>query len=274
MPTTGPSAFQKLHLTTPPIKGDQVKEAQKALKENRFQNFHPGKTDGEYSEHTASAVRRAKYWCGFAKHTFRGPDRFTYGHKLHRTLIGERKLNALQRQRRSRRVAKADKQIVTLQALQLARTQIGTKESPPESNLTKYGKWYGVNGQPWCAIFVSWCIAHAKRPFFSTGRIRFHYAFVPFVVADAKAGRNGLSVVPRSGVRRGDIVTFDWEQNGVADHIGFFDGWINEMSGTFRTVEGNTAFGNDSNGGAVMARERAIGQVSVFVRVAAVGDAP
>lgn len=24
-------------------------------------------------------------------------------------------------------------------------------------NITPYGAWYGLNGQPWCAMFVSWC---------------------------------------------------------------------------------------------------------------------
>ncbi len=28
-------------------------------------------------------------------------------------------------------------------------------------NYTKYGEWYGTNGQPWCAIFVSWCAHRA-----------------------------------------------------------------------------------------------------------------
>ena len=28
-------------------------------------------------------------------------------------------------------------------------------------NLNKYGKWYGDNGEPWCAIYVSWCANEA-----------------------------------------------------------------------------------------------------------------
>lgn len=28
-------------------------------------------------------------------------------------------------------------------------------------NLTKYGEWYNYNGQPWCAMFVSWCANEA-----------------------------------------------------------------------------------------------------------------
>ena len=42
-------------------------------------------------------------------------------------------------------------------ALQKAISQLGIKESPPESNNVKYGSWYGQNYQPWCAMFVTWC---------------------------------------------------------------------------------------------------------------------
>lgn len=28
-------------------------------------------------------------------------------------------------------------------------------------NITPYGIWYGDNGIPWCAIFVSWCANQA-----------------------------------------------------------------------------------------------------------------
>lgn len=31
-------------------------------------------------------------------------------------------------------------------------------------NYTKYGEWYGNNGQPWCAMFVSWCANQAEVP--------------------------------------------------------------------------------------------------------------
>lgn len=35
----------------------------------------------------------------------------------------------------------------------------GVKETG--ENHTKYGKWYGMDGQPWCAIFVCWCAHEA-----------------------------------------------------------------------------------------------------------------
>ncbi len=41
----------------------------------------------------------------------------------------------------------------------IAKSQIGYKEGP--NNNTMYGKWFGLNNQPWCAIFVSWCFDQA-----------------------------------------------------------------------------------------------------------------
>lgn len=32
------------------------------------------------------------------------------------------------------------------------------------NNYTKYGEWYGLNGKPWCAIFVSWCANMVEVP--------------------------------------------------------------------------------------------------------------
>lgn len=44
----------------------------------------------------------------------------------------------------------------------VARTQLGYMEG--ENNDTKYGTWYGLPNQPWCAMFVSWCARQAGVP--------------------------------------------------------------------------------------------------------------
>ena len=46
--------------------------------------------------------------------------------------------------------------------INVALTQIGFTEGP--NNRTKYGSWYSTPNQPWCATFVSWCIAQAQLP--------------------------------------------------------------------------------------------------------------
>lgn len=38
--------------------------------------------------------------------------------------------------------------------LKVAENEIGTKESPANSNKQKYGVSYGLNGAPWCVIFI------------------------------------------------------------------------------------------------------------------------
>ncbi|MGN1085693.1 MAG: CHAP domain-containing protein [Porcipelethomonas sp.] len=43
-----------------------------------------------------------------------------------------------------------------------AKAEVGYKESPKNSNKTKYGKWIGADGQPWCCSFVCWIFAHVK----------------------------------------------------------------------------------------------------------------
>ena len=51
----------------------------------------------------------------------------------------------------------------------------------------------------------------------------------------------------------GDIVSSTGQGDGVADHVGFFE---KGSRSEFTAIEGNTAVGNDSNGGQVMRRER------------------
>jgi hypothetical protein len=43
----------------------------------------------------------------------------------------------------------------TFVAIAYREFQKGFKEKNGD-NMTSYGKWYGLNGQPWCAMFVSW----------------------------------------------------------------------------------------------------------------------
>ncbi|MBQ6862690.1 MAG: InlB B-repeat-containing protein [Clostridia bacterium] len=44
----------------------------------------------------------------------------------------------------------------------VAKTQLGYAEG--NNNDTKYGDWYGLPNNPWCAMFVSWCARQANIP--------------------------------------------------------------------------------------------------------------
>ena len=156
-----------------------------------------------------------------------------------------------------------------LDTLNNARGQIGYKESPPGSNDTKFGEWYGMNFSPWCATFVTWCAVHAGVEALVRG---VRYAYVPYIEADAKAGVAGLKVLGKAAGQAGDIVTFDWEGDGLANHVGLVE--ENLGGGNYQTIEGNTSTSDDSNGGQVMRRTRYASQVSMIVRYPAGAPAP
>jgi hypothetical protein len=144
-------------------------------------------------------------------------------------------------------------------------THIGEKESPKGSNHTKYGVWYGVDYQPWCAIFATYCyeIEGGGSPSFERGS---HYAYVPYIVGDARGNRNGLSVT--TDPVRGDLVCYDWNRDGTYDHVGMFDQWTSSDKSQFNAVEGNTGATSASNGGEVMRTTRNTNNYGVvFVRV-------
>ena len=43
--------------------------------------------------------------------------------------------------------------------IEIAKAEIGYTETG--NNDTKYGDWYELNNQDWCAMFVSWCYEKA-----------------------------------------------------------------------------------------------------------------
>jgi CHAP domain len=148
--------------------------------------------------------------------------------------------------------------------LKKAVSQIGYSENPASSNLQKYGDWYGMNGQPWCAMFCTYCDQLSDHPSISFYR-GIRYSYVPYVINDARLGNYGLSIT--SSPQPGDLVCYDWSWDGEHDHIGIFERWTTGTS-QFDAIEGNTSYSNNSNGGEVMRRSRNRGeQNTVFVRV-------
>lgn len=140
---------------------------------------------------------------------------------------------------------------------------LGVKEYPPDSNNVVFNTdYYGrkVSGNyPWCCAFVwdVFRIAGASSLFYGGRKT----AYCPYVETWGKS--NGLTV-PISSGRYGDLALFDWNHDGVADHIGF----IEEMrpDGSYLIIEGNTAVGNDSNGGEVMRRIRPQSTILCIIR--------
>lgn len=149
----------------------------------------------------------------------------------------------------------------------VANKEIGTKESPANSNLQKYGAWYGLNGVAWCAEWVSWVFNEAGHPLPHIDTDKgFHY--VPTIVNWA-THNNKLTTDPQPG----DIVCYDWQkgtpnetaEQRLSDHTGIFLRWVDRNAGTFEAIEGNTSVGNDSAGGIVMLRQRKTAFVTAFI---------
>ena len=143
------------------------------------------------------------------------------------------------------------------QVLQIAAREIGYKESPPGSNGNKFGLWYGMDYQPWCAMFVSYCFYNADLPLPITTKKGF--AYCPYGVKWFK-DKQKLSQTPKVG----DVVFYDWENDGISDHVGIVE-TVN-ADDSIIAIEGNTSVGNDSNGGQVMRRTRQRGTILGFGR--------
>ena len=152
-------------------------------------------------------------------------------------------------------------------ALAEALRHVGVRESPPGSNRTMFGRWFGVDGVPWCAIFVSYCFSVGAgvtlcRGWHGAGVNARGVAYVPTLEAWLCA--TGREVPSWSAPAPGDVAVFDWD-GGLPDHVGIVVRV--RADGELDTVEGNTAVGNDSDGGAVMRRRRRRSQVSTFGRL-------
>lgn len=138
------------------------------------------------------------------------------------------------------------------QILDIARAEIGVKESPAGSNRTKYGADYGWDGVAWCAIFVWWCFHKANTE-----------SLLPMKTASCwqlmdAAKKAGLWVT--SAYRPGDVLIYKF---GASYHTGICE----SVSGnTVTAIEGNTGIGNDANGGMVMRRKRSVALVKGAVR--------
>lgn len=130
--------------------------------------------------------------------------------------------------------------------LDIARAELGYTETPAGSNLTKYGKWFGLNGNPWCMMFIQWV-------FFQAGA----YELLPAHTGSCGAFMRAAQAQGRwvtGDYQPGDVVIYNFPGNNVkTDHCGIV---VTPLTDGIRAIEGNTAVGDDSNGGEVMERTR------------------
>lgn len=247
-----------LILTSPHIAGQKVKDAQFLMAGgSRFAGlatYKNWKPDGDYGPVTAQATSRTKYWLGYA---LSACDE-VFGQRLYEYLRPEkwRELPKPYQVRRAERLAAAA-ETPGMRAFKMAVGELGYRESPPNSNRTKYGDDYHFTGVPWCAIFETFCFKH-------TGFPSYHYAAVESIYYDALNRRNRLRIIQTP--QNGDVALYSFQGERFA-HTGFFDRWTDQAAGTFRDLGGNTGPIDVSNGGEVARGDRTMSQVLAFVRV-------
>ena len=129
--------------------------------------------------------------------------------------------------------------------------QLGVTESPAGSNRTKYGKWMGLDGQPWCMSFVQWCFHQAGTP-------------LPHKTGSCSALLNWYKANrPECVVKDpqpGDIAIFTFGHTGIVERA---------LPGSVMCIEGNTSpgqSGSQDNGGGVYRRQRNLALVRAFIR--------
>lgn len=112
--------------------------------------------------------------------------------------------------------------------VEVALTQVGNEGGEP------YWSWYGYSGRvAWCAIYVSWCADQCG--FLDTGVIPRFEGVVAGVSWFQSLGQWQDRYYEPSP---GDIIFFDWENDGLADHVGM----VERVEGGFLyTIEGNSS---------------------------------
>ena len=133
--------------------------------------------------------------------------------------------------------------------LEIARSQIGTKESPAKSDNVKYntayyGRQVSDGKHPWCAVFVWWVFREAGASDLYYGGDK--TAYCPTLMSFHKKQKV-------TDYRPGDIVFFNFSGRSSAGHVGICESW----DGTYiTTIDGNTGSASEDNGGAVLRRRR------------------
>ncbi len=233
--------------------------------------------DNQYGPITAGAVKHWKFEFGFASAQVNTD--FTTGEQPYLLKpLPPGPLMKLRAKSRAKAIAKA--QTVAANAVDIEKgwVALGFREMPADSNKVPamvpkaraagLSAWFQAMGWPWCAFAGALGAklagdTTASKDGFAGG---FNVLYCPAWLAEAHSHRHGLREINRNDVRKGDVILFDWDKDGIADHFGRYVG--PSVMGLM-TVEGNTSYGDagsQSNGGCMAQRNRAWSDVIAVIR--------
>ena len=136
--------------------------------------------------------------------------------------------------------------------IELCETSVGYTEST--NNDTTFGKWFGLNNQPWCAM-------SASKMYFDAGMIgTVANTNKGFASCDAwlKYLTKNNQLVPIGQAMRGDLVFFQFDEDAQPDHVGIVKFHHTKLK-DLQVFEGNTSSGkagSQSNGDGFYLKKR------------------
>ena len=146
--------------------------------------------------------------------------------------------------------------------IELCEASVNYTEGP--NNDTTFGKWFGLNNQPWCAM-------SASKMYFDAGIIA--------SVANTKKGfascdawlkylTKNNQLVPVGQAKRGDLVFFQFDEDAQPDHVGIVK-FHNTKLKYIQVYEGNTSSGkagSQSNGDGFYLKRRTYTTIMAVAR--------
>ena len=136
--------------------------------------------------------------------------------------------------------------------IELCEASINYTEGP--NNDTTFGKWFGLNNQPWCAMAASKMyfdagilasVANTKKGFASCD------AWLKYLTKNNQ-------LVPLGQAKRGDLVFFQFDEDAQPDHVGIVKFHHTRLK-YLQVFEGHTSSskaGSQSNGDGFYLKKR------------------
>lgn len=152
--------------------------------------------------------------------------------------------------------------------IEIALGELGKTEFPKGSNLTEYGERYGLNGEPWCVIFL-WDVfqrSGERMAFYNGGKTASCKTLL-------RCYREEGKTAPITDIQVGDILILNFSGKKIGGELDTEHCALvvekGKLAGTWYTVEGNTSpglEGSQDNGGCVAKKLRSVKNVVAVCR--------